>query len=591
MPATINADNGVVSGSAGVKTTADTSGVLALQSNGSTALSISTGLVTTLTNPLPVASGGTGSTTLSGITTGTATNLAGGSNGTIPYQSASGTTQMLAVGTAGQVLQTNGVGAPSWVDVTSGVQSFTASGAITAGNGVIVNSNGTVSVPVITLTTTVAAQQTVTTAGYQIERMSLQFHPLLNVYVCVWVNASTLDLTGQVGTPASDGTITWSSETILWVGAGNQAIQPTLVYYASQQRFVVTFGINASLAAVALTVTATSVSAAAGAVSSGSGMSSGRSRAAYDETSDCVVVSYTNNSDSQGNVRVLKLSGTTITWPTAPVSVGAAWYDSNIFYFPAAAKCVLFARYTSNQFYGFIISISGSTPTIGTAQLLTSTYQGPGDTAGFAYSSSTLKAVVSFYNSSTSNGMVYGVLTISGSTLTLNNITTNTTTTYSQYSAITYDTKTDKFVWFSRNSSNYMQLQVGTLSGNTVSWGSATVIVSQAGNGSTNQWSAAYDTVNLRSGVVYFNYGTLYSNTVNTGSSNLTANNFVGFAQTTVANGAAVNVACIGGANNSQSGLTPATKYYVAGNGTLTSTANTVYGGLALSATKILVKG
>ena len=44
----------------------------------------------------------------------TATNIAGGSNGTIPYQSASGTTQMLAVGTAGQVLQTNGVGAPSW---------------------------------------------------------------------------------------------------------------------------------------------------------------------------------------------------------------------------------------------------------------------------------------------------------------------------------------------------------------------------------------------------------------------------------------------------------------------------------------------
>jgi len=47
-------------------------------------------------------------------TVGSATNIAGGSNGTIPYQSASGTTQMLAVGTAGQVLQTNGVGVPSW---------------------------------------------------------------------------------------------------------------------------------------------------------------------------------------------------------------------------------------------------------------------------------------------------------------------------------------------------------------------------------------------------------------------------------------------------------------------------------------------
>jgi hypothetical protein len=44
MPATINADNGVVSGSAGVKTTADTSGVLALQSNGTTGLTLTTGL-------------------------------------------------------------------------------------------------------------------------------------------------------------------------------------------------------------------------------------------------------------------------------------------------------------------------------------------------------------------------------------------------------------------------------------------------------------------------------------------------------------------------------------------------------------------
>jgi hypothetical protein len=49
-----------------------------------------------------------------------ATNLAGGSNGTVPYQSAAGTTQMLAVGTAGQVLQTNGAGAPTWVTPAGG---------------------------------------------------------------------------------------------------------------------------------------------------------------------------------------------------------------------------------------------------------------------------------------------------------------------------------------------------------------------------------------------------------------------------------------------------------------------------------------
>ena len=62
MAVTINADNGVSSGSAGLKQTADSTGVLALQTNGTTAVSISTGQVVSLTQPLPVASGGTGTT-------------------------------------------------------------------------------------------------------------------------------------------------------------------------------------------------------------------------------------------------------------------------------------------------------------------------------------------------------------------------------------------------------------------------------------------------------------------------------------------------------------------------------------------------
>lgn len=67
----------------------------------------------------------------------TATNLAGGSNGTIPYQSAAGTTQMLAVGTSGQVLQSNGASAPSWVAAPGGgsliyLSTVTASSAATA---------------------------------------------------------------------------------------------------------------------------------------------------------------------------------------------------------------------------------------------------------------------------------------------------------------------------------------------------------------------------------------------------------------------------------------------------------------------------
>lgn len=42
MASTINADNGVSSGSAGLKESADSSGVLALQTNGTTALTLDT---------------------------------------------------------------------------------------------------------------------------------------------------------------------------------------------------------------------------------------------------------------------------------------------------------------------------------------------------------------------------------------------------------------------------------------------------------------------------------------------------------------------------------------------------------------------
>lgn len=71
----------------------------------------------------------------------TATNLAGGSNGTIPYQSASGTTQMLAAGTAGQVLQTNGAAAPTWV--TPGGGSWVYLSTVTASSSATIDVEST----------------------------------------------------------------------------------------------------------------------------------------------------------------------------------------------------------------------------------------------------------------------------------------------------------------------------------------------------------------------------------------------------------------------------------------------------------------
>ena len=95
--------------------------------------------------------------TLSATSTN-ATNLTGGSAGTVPYQSAGGTTQMLSAGTPGQVLRTNGAAPPSWasfgtsgntageVVARDGFGNFVA-GTITANlTGTATNVSGTVAV-------------------------------------------------------------------------------------------------------------------------------------------------------------------------------------------------------------------------------------------------------------------------------------------------------------------------------------------------------------------------------------------------------------------------------------------------------------
>lgn len=69
--------------------------------------------------------GSSASTTGNAATATTATHLAGGLGGQIPYQTGAGTTAMLANGTAGQVLQSNGTTlAPSWGTVTSGANAL-----------------------------------------------------------------------------------------------------------------------------------------------------------------------------------------------------------------------------------------------------------------------------------------------------------------------------------------------------------------------------------------------------------------------------------------------------------------------------------
>jgi hypothetical protein len=129
MTATVNAST-----LSGVIVTSDTSGSLALQTAGTTALTISSAQVVNFANSPTVAGGAFNATTAT-----TATNLAGGGAGQVPYNTGSGATSFLAAGSSGQVLQSNGTSAPSWLTLSSGaltkIATITAAGSNIAFTG------------------------------------------------------------------------------------------------------------------------------------------------------------------------------------------------------------------------------------------------------------------------------------------------------------------------------------------------------------------------------------------------------------------------------------------------------------------------
>jgi hypothetical protein len=80
---------------------------------------------------------------ITGVTIGSATNIAGGSTGQILYQSASGTTTFLTAGASGQVLSANAGGIPVWI--TNTVGTVTSVGGTGTVNGLTLTGSVTTS--------------------------------------------------------------------------------------------------------------------------------------------------------------------------------------------------------------------------------------------------------------------------------------------------------------------------------------------------------------------------------------------------------------------------------------------------------------
>lgn len=602
MASTINADNGVVSGSSGLKSTADTSGVLALQTNGTTALTINTDLSATFAGAVTASS-------FSGTTT-TATNLAGGSNGTIPYQSASGTTQMLAAGTSGQVLTSNGAAAPTWATPAPGAGTVTAvaSGTLPNGATVIVNSDGTVSVPAAT------GASSITTIGSSVANtssiivnnartVSACYGSKDNIVVLFYIGPSNYvyaiagKISGTTVTFGSPATVNSSYPCSAGTNYGLFAAYD----YVNNQYFCLYYQSNNGYGAYVQC----KFNANLGFVSSNNQPNSwatGNLGTNINPLGYTLIISPTlNGSNVQGLITYMSNNnGYIYTLPVVCTSsntmtMGA---ENSLVYAPSASYQTLptFGDVPSKAMYCYldssyypravIVTLNGTAqPSLGTSVQLEANYS-----AGFptvAGYSATLNKYFAVWGR---GGAVWGcVVSLSGTTSTAGTVAQvnglSGGSGNNLYGCAEYKLTGDLWV---QSDNSVVKI---TISGTTFTNSGA----SSFSNAETARYPGTffYDDGNYTWVLASIGNNNFYQQlTFATAySTTMTATNFIGFSSASYTNGQTATINTVGSTNSGVSGLTTGSGYYVLPNGALTTTATSNYAGVALSATKILVKG
>tara|TARA_R110000751_G_scaffold158628_2_gene264304 strand:+ start:1438 stop:2880 length:1443 start_codon:yes stop_codon:yes gene_type:complete len=292
-----------------------------------------------------------------------------------------------------------------------------------------------------------------------------------------------------------------------------------------------------------------------------------------------------------GKARILDVSGTAIT-------VGSELYFSGntAYIFPdsvkalTATKAIVAYRNVGGSGYGTscILDVSGSTITAGTLFVFNSA-----DTQNVSTALLTsTKAIVAYKDDGNSSYGTSIILDVSGSTITAGSAavfnsasTINTSVTaLSSTEAIT--------VYRDQGNSSYGTGCVLAISGSTITAGSKAVFENAT---SDKMVVAALTTKKAITAYTDSNnggYGTATVLDTEYIDTNLTTTNFVGTSTAAYTNAETATIAIQGGLSTNQTGLTIGSTYYVQGDGTFATTADTisVNAGKALSATTLLLK-
>ena len=474
---------------------------------------------------------------------------------------------------------------------------------------------------------------------------------LSNGQTVVLQSDGTVTAVTTVGIAQTSGTVsTFQSNT---VGLSPQSV----VYDSYNKRIVILFKEGTRGYAVVGTVDASNNTIGNfGSITEFEGNNGSTYFGTFDSTNNRVVIAFyhtTDNDWGKAIVGQVDPSDNSITFGAKSVFNSGITYDISIAFDSTEGKVVICYRDFSNSNHGTAIvgDVNPSTNaiTFGSETSFRSSYS---SNTGVAYDSTNDRMVVGFrdeYNTSNRASAVVG--TVTGTGITFGSVVRlNPNVSHGYYFRPIHDSNTGKTVilWMDDNNSQKGSAVVGTVdtSNNSISFGNPAIF----NNGVTAQMSATFDS-NKNQILVAFQddsvsdepttaiAGTVSGNTINFGSkiildsddgywtgiafdsnanrsvvafqdadnnnrgrvviyqqpsesSNVTATNFLGFSDAAYTNGQTAKIQIAGSIDDAQTGLTTGSGHFVQKNGSLGTTADnpSVFAGTALSSTKIIVR-
>ena len=469
-----------------------------------------------------------------------------------------------------------------------------ASGALATGDTVIVNADGTVSV---VSGQSEGAGSEATFSTNTITHTISVYDPDSQNVVIAYIDSGDSSKGKAIVASISGTSLSFGSATIFesgGVGTGTTSSGSMgMCYDTSNNKIVISYsdaGNSEYGTAVVGTVSGTGISFGTPVVFySGRGVDT---TATYDTAENKVLIAFRDNSDSNKAAAIVgTVSGTSISFGSKTTYSNAQAYYTASIYDETAEKHIIAYTDVSSSFQGAskVGTISGNSVSFGSGVAFSSNAQH----IALARDTVNNKTVFFYQDAVSSDSGQSRVATLSGTTLSFGTeVTYNSGNTEGQ--GATYDIASGKVIVAYRSGADAADgfLRIGTISGTDISF----EVEVEFNDADTTSVSVVYNAAQTKNVIAYRDIGDSSKGNALTyaiGSTNLTSENFVGFANSGYASGqsAAINSTC--SVDNKQSGLTAGQTYYVQTDGTLGTTPAdpSVVAGTAISSNSIIVKG